>query len=47
MAIIRRIAINLIEQSKKKSDEKISKKGMRLKAGWDDVYLKSLLTQQF
>lgn len=47
MAIIRRIGVNLLELSKSHTVEKISKKGMRLKAGWDDTYLKSVLTQQF
>jgi predicted transposase YbfD/YdcC len=47
MAIIRRIGVNILELSKSHAIEKISKKGMRLKAGWDDSYLKSVLTQQF
>jgi predicted transposase YbfD/YdcC len=47
MAILRRVGVNLLELSKAHIPQKISKKGMRLKAGWDDDYLKSVLTQQF
>lgn len=47
LAILRRIGLNLLESDKKKSESKISKKGMRLKAGWNDDYLKNLLSQSF
>ena len=47
MAIVRRMGVNLLESSKKHLPQKISKKGMRLKAGWDDEYLKHVLTQTF
>jgi predicted transposase YbfD/YdcC len=47
MAIVRRVGVNLLELSKDHSPKNISKKGMRLKAGWDDEYLKSVLTQCF
>jgi len=47
VAIVRRMGVNLLESSKKYLPQKISKKGMRLKAGWDDEYLKRVLTQDF
>ena len=43
LAIIRRIAYNLMKQDNKK----ISMKGKRLNAGWNNDYLKKLLSQLF
>ena len=43
LAIILRIAYNLMKQDNKK----ISMKGKRLNAGWNNDYLKKLLSQLF
>jgi hypothetical protein len=44
LAIIRRAALNLIQQD---PDKKNSKKGKKLMAAWSEGYLKSLLLQTF
>ena len=40
MTVIRHMALNLIKQDK---NTKVSIRGRRLKAGWDDAYLLGLL----
>ena len=40
MTVIRHMALNLIKQDK---NTKVSMRGRRLKAGWDDSYLLGLL----
>jgi predicted transposase YbfD/YdcC len=44
LAIIRRVAVNILEKDK---TPKRSKRRKRLIAGWDDSYLKSMLTTHF
>jgi len=47
MAIVRHIALNLLQKFKETTEKRISIKALRKKAGWDNKTLETLMSQKF